>query len=230
MRRNCAWRSSASADWRCQLKSAVWRSIGMMPSIAGELDERIDAAIVEARGERAEGEADADLGAEPIAPAGLVLAQPRLAQIVVAQRGVERLGGELPADQAVVDAAAGRRLDQTGGVADREQARRRRSWRPGRAAGSSAAARASPAVGDVEARRAVAPAKERKSDPARASAISPSALERLAVARETARPTRSRAAPPRGRGAPRPARARRRRARAARSARTPAARRDRAAG
>ena len=54
---------------------------------------------------------------------GLVAAQPRLAQIVGAQRLVERLGGELAADQAVVDAAAGRRLDQSGGVADGEQAR-----------------------------------------------------------------------------------------------------------
>ena len=56
-----------------------------------------------------------------VAPAGLVPAQARLAEVVVAQRGVERLGGDLAADQAVVDAAAGRRLDQAGRVADREQ-------------------------------------------------------------------------------------------------------------
>src|SRR5438874_11299260 len=72
---------------------------------AGELDERVDAVIVQARRQQPEGESDPDLGAEPIAPARFVLAKARLAQIVGAQRGVERLGGELPADQAVVDAA-----------------------------------------------------------------------------------------------------------------------------
>src|SRR5204863_2011520 len=56
-------------------------------------------------------------------PARLVLAQPRLAQIVGDERVAEGLGGELPADQAVVDAAAGGRLDQAGRVADGEQAR-----------------------------------------------------------------------------------------------------------
>ena len=72
--------------------------------------------------QRAEGEADADVGAEPIAPAGFVAAQPCLAQIVGGKRSVERFGGNFAADQAVIDAPAGGRLDEAGGVADREDA------------------------------------------------------------------------------------------------------------
>ena len=130
----------------------------------GELDERVDAAIVEPRGEQPEREADADLGAEPLAPAGLGTCCSRDSRrSSIAQGLVQRLGRELAADQAVVDAAAGRRLDQPGGVADRQQARtvgpgdraerqdlearlgprRRRRFRSGRAARRRTSGRAS---------------------------------------------------------------------------------------
>ena len=52
------------------------------PVDARELDDGVDGAIVQARGERAEREAHADLGAEAVAPLSLVAAQTRLAQIV----------------------------------------------------------------------------------------------------------------------------------------------------
>ena len=65
-----AWRRSASADRRCQLKSAVWRSSGMRPSTRASSINGVDRAIVHARGERAERQAGADLGAEPAAPFG----------------------------------------------------------------------------------------------------------------------------------------------------------------
>src|SRR5439155_18786070 len=73
--------------------------------------------------EGAEREPDANLAAEPRAPLLLVALQADVAQVVVAERPVQDGAGDLPADQAVVDAAAGRRLDEPGGVADREQPR-----------------------------------------------------------------------------------------------------------
>ena len=201
-----------------------------MPSTRASSTSASMRAIVQARGEQAEREADADLGAEPLAPPRPRTARSRDSrEIVVAQRRVEHLGRDLAADQAVVDAAAGRRLDEAGGITDGEQPRAVRLAPRDRAAGSSAAARASP----------------RRSTPKRArmrAANSAKARRRARLAHQADAAERLRrrgvngtihAKPP---GATCAAevdfdlsRARRTAARAARSARTPAARRDRAA-
>ena len=46
----------------------------------------------------------------------------RAGETIVAQRAGQHLGGNPAAEQAEVNAAAGRRLDQTGGIADGEHA------------------------------------------------------------------------------------------------------------
>ena len=54
-------------------------------------------------------------------PQLLVRVQPGVAQVVLTQRRVQHVRGELAADQPVVDAAAGGRLDETSRVTDREE-------------------------------------------------------------------------------------------------------------
>ena len=88
---------------------------------ARELDDGVNRAVVHARDEGAERKADADLGTQTLPPLHLVPPQPRVAQIVGAQRVVERLGRNLAGDEAVVNPTAGRRLDEACGVADGEQ-------------------------------------------------------------------------------------------------------------
>src|SRR6266498_2450117 len=89
-----------------------------------ELDEGINRAVAEPGCERAELEAYPDLRTEPRAPAIFIVAEPRFAELVARERRAEHVGGDLPANQAVVDTAARRRLHEPRGVADREQAAR----------------------------------------------------------------------------------------------------------
>ena len=82
-----------------------------------ELDERFDGWIVEAGDDLPECESRADLRTQSATPARFVCPKIVGPQSVTAQRPVEDVGSELPAQGAVVDAATRRRLHEAGRVA-----------------------------------------------------------------------------------------------------------------
>src|ERR687897_158193 len=85
---------------------------------SGELEERVDGAVVEPRDQRPERQAGTELRPEARLPQRLVRLERARVGSTMTQRGRQYLGGIAPAEQAVVDAATGRRLRETGGIAD----------------------------------------------------------------------------------------------------------------
>ena len=89
---------------------------------ACKLHHPIDRSIAQSAGHRTKREAGANFRPEPHAPSPLVLAQPRARQLIVRERAAKDLGGNAAAEQSEVNAAASRRLDETGRIANGQHA------------------------------------------------------------------------------------------------------------
>ena len=93
-----------------------------MPSTRASSISRSTVASVSLLATAAECETGADFRAEARAPAPFVLLEAARAEAVVAEGLCQHAGRETACQEAVVDAAAGRRLDEPGGIADGEDA------------------------------------------------------------------------------------------------------------
>ena len=88
-----------------------------------QLEERVDLVVSETVGQQPQRELCLELRSEPFPPEALVLARAVAAPSESAASASPSTSAAMPgADQAVVDPAAGRRLDQSGGIADGEDA------------------------------------------------------------------------------------------------------------
>ena len=106
---------------RCQLKSAVRSTSGTSPSTAARSTSAPMARSSQARRECPEGQLSPHLGAQPLAPPGLVPAQAPRVQAIAAERRIEHLRGPVPAEQTVIAPSTGRGLAETGGIAHCEE-------------------------------------------------------------------------------------------------------------
>ena len=89
---------------------------------ACQFEQVVDVLVRQAVGNSPQRHLRVELVFEQRAPAPLVLGQARRAEIVRVEGTGEHVGGDGAAQQAVVDASAGRRLDETRRVADRDDA------------------------------------------------------------------------------------------------------------
>ena len=117
---------SATMKSRCRLKRAVRRTIGINPSGTGQIEQLIDVRIGKPLRDSSQDQLPPKLGTNLITPRALIGGQPVGGQRVGGQGRQQRLGGKLGAEQAVVDAAAGRRLDESCRIPHRHDAIARR--------------------------------------------------------------------------------------------------------
>ena len=177
MRRNSAWRRSARAAVWCQLKSAVCFRRGTMPSTRASSIRRSTATSL-SRAATARNARPARIsGPRRARQRRSYSLQPARAEAIVAQRVGEDAGREMAGQQPVVDAAAGRRLDEPGSIADGEDAIGPRPRH--RAERQHAEARRRPRLARGRARRGSrrrtlwnrAPASRSQSRPTRANVV-----------------------------------------------------------
>src|SRR6187549_2646794 len=89
---------------------------------ARQFDEFVDRLVAQSRDDAAKGETDADLLSQPLAPPRFVMPERARIEPIARESLIEHVGGNGAAEQPVIDAAAGRRLDQTRRIADGQHA------------------------------------------------------------------------------------------------------------
>ena len=107
---------------RCWLKRAVCRTIGMIPSVRARSNSASIWHVGQAVRHAAELELRVDFFANPRAPCGFVFLQLARAERIVLQGRHEHLRGGGGAQEAVVDAPAGRGLHDPRRIADGDDA------------------------------------------------------------------------------------------------------------
>ena len=111
---------------RCRLKRAVRRTSGINPSVRARSNNRSMSASGSRCAIRRRMSCHRSSGTDLITPRALIGGQPVGGQRVGGQGWQQRLGGKLGAEQAVVDAAAGRRFDESRCIPHRHDAIARR--------------------------------------------------------------------------------------------------------
>jgi hypothetical protein len=96
-----------------------------------EVEQQIDFGVRHPLREHAERQLRLEFRSEPLTPPLLIDGQCAGIEPVVAESRDQRVGGEIGADEAVVDASAGRRLHEAGGVSDHQQPGRIGAWQGG---------------------------------------------------------------------------------------------------